>query len=63
MDKFFAYFSLHVLKVSWVACTAVEYNESCINNSAHLVEILGLWFIPKIYVYFSSVSILRNFSP
>lgn len=63
MDKFFACFSLHVLKVSWAACTAVEYNEGCINSSVHLVGIVRLWFILKICVYYISISILGNFSP
>lgn len=63
MDTFFACFSLHVLKVSRAACTAVEYSEGCSNSGVHSVGILGLWFIPKIYVYYSSISILGNFSP
>lgn len=57
MDKFFACFSLHVLKVSRAACIAIEYNEGGINRSVHLVGILGVWFILKIYIYFIVLSL------
>lgn len=61
MDKFFACFSLHVLKVSWAACIAVEHNETCINTSVYLVGIVRLQFIFKIYIYCSSISYSETF--
>lgn len=61
MDKFFACFSLRVLKVPEAACTAVEHNEACINSSVYLVGIVRLQFIFKICVYCSSISYLESF--
>lgn len=61
MDKFFACFSLHVLKVSWAACTAVEHNEACTNSSVYLVGIVRLQFIFKMHIYCSSISYLETF--